>query len=129
AGGWADFALPDDGPDLFRVGDINQQALFPRVTAVIHHGGAGTTFAATRAGASQIIVPQIVDQPFWAARVEALGIGVSHDGPTPTAASLTAALKIALAPAVAGGAATVASQVRTDGAHVAARYLLGALDA
>lgn len=124
AGGWAGFTLPDAGEDLFLVGDVNQQALFPRVAAAIHHGGAGTTTAAARAGAPQIIVPQVVDQPFWAARVAALGLGVAHDGPTPTTDSLTAALATVLADQVRARAAATAPTIRSDGARVAARRLL-----
>lgn len=124
ASGWADFASPDDGPDCFRVDDINQQALFPRVAAAIHHGGAGTTVAAARAGAPQIIVPQIVDQPFWASRVASLGIGVAHDGPTPTTDTLTTALETVLRSEMAARAVTVAGDIRGDGATAAARWLL-----
>ncbi|MGH3865863.1 MAG: glycosyltransferase [Pseudonocardiaceae bacterium] len=43
--GWADLALIDDRDDCFGVGEVNQQALFGRVAAVVHHGGAGTTAA------------------------------------------------------------------------------------
>ena len=46
--GWADLALIDDRDDCFAVGEVNQQALFGRVAAVVHHGGAGTTTTATR---------------------------------------------------------------------------------
>lgn len=49
--------------------------LFPRVTAAVHHGGAGTTGAALRAGIPAVVVPFSADQPFWAARVAALGVG------------------------------------------------------
>lgn len=49
--------------------------LFPRVRAVVHHGGAGTTGAALRAGVPAIVVPFAMDQPFWGSRVEALGVG------------------------------------------------------
>lgn len=125
AGGWAGFTLPDDSPDALLVGDVNQQALFPRVAAAIHHGGAGTTTAAARAGAPQIIVPQVVDQPFWATRVAALGIGAAHDGPTPTVESLTQALEVVLTPGVRARAAETAPTIRRDGATVAARHLLG----
>jgi hypothetical protein len=51
--GWADLALIDDRDDCFAVGEVNQQALFGRVAAVVHHGGAGTTTTAARAGAPQ----------------------------------------------------------------------------
>ncbi|MGV9387261.1 glycosyltransferase [Nonomuraea sp. NPDC003707] len=122
--GWADLALIDDRDDCFVVGEVNQQALFRRVAAVVHHGGAGTTTTAARAGAPQVIVPQVADQPYWAGRVTALGIGTGHDGPTPTAESLSAALKIALAPETGARAAAVAETVRTDGAEQAAKLLL-----
>ena len=98
ARGWAGLAVIDDGDDCFVVGEVNQQALFRRVAAVVHHGGAGTTTTAARAGAPQVVVPQMADQPYWAGRVAELGIGAAHDGPTPTVESLAAALETALAP-------------------------------
>src|SRR5262249_21857234 len=96
ARGWADLALADGRDDCFAVGEVNQQALFRRVAAVVHHGGAGTTTTAARAGAPQVVVPQIADQPYWAGRVAGLGIGAAHDGPVPTTESLSAALRTAL---------------------------------
>ncbi|MFF8729254.1 glycosyltransferase [Streptomyces sp. NPDC015171] len=128
AGGWADLTLIDDRDDCFVVGEVNQQALFGRVAAVVHHGGAGTTTTATRAGAAQVVVPQAADQPYWAGRVAALGIGAAHDGPTPTFASLSAALSTALAPETRARAAAVAGRVRTDGTAVAARLLRDIMD-
>ncbi|MBB5934689.1 glycosyltransferase [Streptomyces zagrosensis] len=122
--GWADLALIDDRGDCFIVGEVNQQALFGRVAAVVHHGGAGTTTTATRAGAPQVVVPQAVDQPYWAGRVADLGIGVAHQGPTPTTESLSAALGTALAPETRARASAVAGTIRSDGAMVAARLLL-----
>jgi vancomycin aglycone glucosyltransferase len=124
ASGWADLARIDDRDDCFVVGEVNHQALFPRMAAVVHHGGAGTTTTATRAGAPQVVVPQIADQPYWAGRVAALGIGAAHDGPTPTIESLSAALNTALAPEVRARATEVAGLIRTDGATVAAKRLL-----
>jgi sterol 3beta-glucosyltransferase len=47
--------------------------LFPRTAAVVHHGGAGTTAAALRAGVPSVIVPHGNDQPGWARRVHELG--------------------------------------------------------
>ncbi|MFB9908992.1 glycosyltransferase [Allokutzneria oryzae] len=127
ARGWAGLTPVDDGDDCFVVGEVNQQALFRRVAAVVHHGGAGTTTTAARAGAPQVIVPQIADQPYWAARVAELGIGVAHDGRTPTVDSLSAALTTALTPEIRARAGAVASEVRGDGATVAAKLLLDAV--
>ena len=90
----------------------------------MHHGGAGTTTTAARAGAPQVVVPQMADQPYWAGRVADLGIGAAHDGPTPTFESLSAALATALAPETRARATAVAGMIRTDGATVAAKLLL-----
>lgn len=122
--GWADLALIDDRDDCLAIGEVNQQALFGRVAAVVHHGGAGTTTTAARAGAPQVVVPQIADQPYWAGRVAELGVGVAHDGPTPTAPSLSAALRTALSPETRARAVAVAGTIRADGAAAAANRLL-----
>jgi len=124
--GWAGLALVDDQDDCFVIGEVNQQALFPRVAAVIHHGGAGTTTVAARAGAPQLIVPQIGDQTYWAGRVWDLGIGAAHDGPMPTAESLSAALAAALNPGTRTRALALADSIVTDGALRAAKLLLAA---
>jgi vancomycin aglycone glucosyltransferase len=126
ARGWADLAAADGADDCLVVGEVNQQALFQRVAAVVHHGGAGTTTTAALAGVPQVVVPQIVDQPHWARRVAELGIGAAHEGAVPSAESLATALETALAPDVAARAKAVAPQVRTDGAAVAAQLLVGA---
>jgi vancomycin aglycone glucosyltransferase len=126
ARGWAGLAPIDDQDDCFAVGEVNQQALFGRVAAVVHHGGAGTTATAARAGAPQVVVPQAADQPYWAGRVAGLGIGAAHDGPVPATGSLSAALSTALAPRTRARAAAVAGTIRTDGAAAAATLLLDA---
>ncbi|SDO71214.1 UDP:flavonoid glycosyltransferase YjiC, YdhE family [Streptomyces sp. cf386] len=125
--GWADLSLIDDQGDCFAVGDVSHQALFGRVAAVVHHGGAGTTTTATRAGTPQVVVPQLADQPYWARRVAELGIGAAHEGPTPTFESLSASLATALAPETRARATAVARTIRTDGAAVAAELLLDSI--
>jgi len=124
--GWAELALVDDREDCFIVGEVNQQALFPRVAAVVHHGGAGTTTAAARAGSPQVVIPQIMDQHYWASRVWDLGIGAAHEGPTPTAESFSAAIEAALNPGTRTRALAVADTVVGDGAMRAAKRLLEA---
>jgi len=121
--GWAELVLVDDREDCFIVGEVNQQALFPRVAAVIHHGGAGTTTAAARAGSPQVVVPQIADQPYWAGRVRDLGIGSAHEGATPTAESLSTALEFALIPATRARALSIGATIQDDGAMRAASLL------
>lgn len=122
--GWAELALIDELDDCFIIGEVNQQALFPRVAVVVHHGGAGTTTAAARAGAPQVIVPQIGDQPYWAGRVWDLGIGSAHNGPTPTSESLSSALEAALSDGTRARALAVADTTVGDGAMRAARLLM-----
>ena len=126
ARGWADLTLTDDGDDCIGVGEVNQQALFCRVAAVVHHGGAGTTTTAARAGAPQVVIPQAADQPYWARRVAELGIGAAHEGPTPTVESLSDALETALSAETRARASAVAGTIRADGARVAATLLLDA---
>jgi vancomycin aglycone glucosyltransferase len=123
--GWADLALVDEGADCLAIGEVNQQALFGRVAAVVHHGGAGTTTAAARAGAPQVVIPQHYDQHYWAQRVARLEIGSAHVGSAPTTASLTRALEHGLEPNVATRARAVAGKMRADGAAVAARRVVG----
>ena len=122
--GWADLSLVDDGPDCLAIGEVNQQALFKRVAAVVHHGGAGTTTAAARAGAPQVVIPQHYDQHYWAQRVQQLGIGSAHAPAAPTTGSLTSALEHALQPDVVARARSIAAAVRSDGALIAAQRLI-----
>lgn len=121
--GWAEVSVADDEPDCISVGEVNQQALFQRVAAAVHHGGAGTTTAAARAGAPQVVLPQLYDQHYFARRVEQLGVGTAHPTAVPTTDSLTSALSQALRPDVADRAGLVADAVRADGAEVAAQRL------
>jgi vancomycin aglycone glucosyltransferase len=124
--GWADLSLLDDEPDCLSIGEVNQQALFKRVAAAVHHGGSGTTTTATRAGAPQVVIPQHFDQHYFAQRIRDLGIGTAHPPVVPTTDSLTAALSAALQPGVATRAQSIAAAVRTDGAEVAAQRLMAA---
>jgi vancomycin aglycone glucosyltransferase len=121
--GWADLELLDDAPDCIAIGDVSHDLLFPRVAAVVHHGGAGTTAAAARAGVPQVVTPMFSDQFYWANRIVDLGLGATTPHATMTEESLTASLREALHPTVEVRARTLAGQVRRDGAEVAARRL------
>jgi vancomycin aglycone glucosyltransferase len=122
--GWADLSLVDSEPDCLAIEEVNQQALFKRVAAVVHHGGAGTTTAAAMAGVPQVVVPQLYDQHYWAQRVHDLGIGTAHAAGTPAMGSLTSALERTLGPEVVVRAQSLAANVRRDGAHEAAQRLI-----
>jgi UDP:flavonoid glycosyltransferase YjiC (YdhE family) len=61
--------------DLLTVADVPHTWLFPRTAAVVHHGGAGTTAAALRAGVPSLVCPVFSDQPYWGERVSRLGAG------------------------------------------------------
>jgi sterol 3beta-glucosyltransferase len=61
--------------DSIVVGDVPHDWLLPSMAAVVHHAGAGTAAAGLRAGVPAVTVPVLADQPFWAARLAALGVG------------------------------------------------------
>jgi sterol 3beta-glucosyltransferase len=73
--GWGGLSKTDLPDTVFIVDSISHSWLFPRVAAVVHHGGAGTTSAGLRAGVPTIIIPFFGDQPFWGRRVSELGVG------------------------------------------------------
>lgn len=75
ATGWGGLARGTAGEDIFVLDAAPHDWLFPRMSAVVHHGGAGTTAAGLRAGKPTVICPFFGDQPFWGERVRALGVG------------------------------------------------------
>jgi vancomycin aglycone glucosyltransferase len=121
--GWSELSVVENDPDCLIVGEVNLLALFPRVAAIVHHGGAGTTTTAALAGVPQVVVPQVYDQHYFAQRVRELGIGCAHAAGAPGIDSLTDALEQALTPDVSGRAESVAAAMRRDGALIAAQHL------
>lgn len=75
ASGWGGLAASDLPDTIHTIDDAPHEWLFPRMVAVVHHGGSGTTAAGLRAGRPTIICPFIADQPFWGRRVEVPGVG------------------------------------------------------
>lgn len=71
-GGLSEIRLPDG---VYAAASLPFDWLFPRVAAAVHHGGAGTTAAALRAGIPSVVVPFGLDQPFWGRLVRQLGVG------------------------------------------------------
>jgi sterol 3beta-glucosyltransferase len=75
ATGWGGMNVLNVPANVFVLDSAPHSWLFPRMSAVVHHGGAGTTAEGLRAGKSTVIVPFIVDQLFWGKRVRELGAG------------------------------------------------------
>lgn len=93
--GWAGLGEGEHEAAIHVTGPVSHHALFPRVAAVVHHGGAGTTATAARAGRPQVILPpSLYDQAYWQHQVVARGIGVRAPRPQrATARTLAAALR------------------------------------
>ncbi|MBN1103917.1 MAG: glycosyltransferase family 1 protein [Deltaproteobacteria bacterium] len=64
-----------EGRDVFFIKGYPHLRLFPRMAAVIHHGGAGTTASSAASGVPQIVVPHVLDQYYWGHRVHAARLG------------------------------------------------------
>ncbi len=112
-GGLKERTLPET---VFMLDQAPHDWLFPRVAAVVHHGGAGTTAAGLRAGKPTIIVPFVADQPFWGRIVHELGAGPA---PIPqkrlTAETLSQAIGIAVGDAdMQRKAAEIGAKLRAE---------------
>jgi sterol 3beta-glucosyltransferase len=107
-------------PDAHLAGDIPHSWLFPKMAAVVHHGGAGTTGAALRAGRPSVVVPLTADQAFWARRVSRLGAG-----PPPLSASRLTSATLAAAIHVALTDPSVETRARELGRQIAAEDGVG----
>jgi hypothetical protein len=73
--GWSDLGGDFDDDNIFFVGDCPHEWLFPRMAAVVHHGGAGTTACGLKNGIPTTIVPFFGDQPFWGHMCASAGVG------------------------------------------------------
>ncbi len=73
--GWGGLSSADLPDTVFKLESVPHEWLFPRVAAVVHHGGAGTTATGLRAGVPTVVVPFFGDQTFWGLRVAAVGAG------------------------------------------------------
>jgi len=72
--GWSKITSSMLPKNVFVVGHMPHTWLFPRTSMVIHHGGAGTTHTASRAGVPSVVLPFGADQPFWAGRLASVGV-------------------------------------------------------
>lgn len=93
------------------VAAVNHSAVFPRCRTVVHHGGAGTTAAALRAGIPSLILWQWLDQPLWAAAVQQLEVGFGRRFWDTTGQTLVADLQLLASPQYAVRARGVANRM------------------
>ncbi|KAE9377675.1 glycosyltransferase family 1 protein [Stipitochalara longipes BDJ] len=105
-----------DKPEgVFMLGNCPHDWLFQHVSAVVHHGGAGTTAAGIALGRPTVIVPFFGDQPFWGAMVARAGAGPS---PIPykylTANGLAEAILMALKPETLERARELGEKIREE---------------
>ncbi|KAG5987453.1 hypothetical protein E4U52_007539, partial [Claviceps spartinae] len=123
--GWGGLGAEDGGnpESIFMLGNVPHDWLFERVSAVVHHGGAGTTATGIKAGKPTLIVPFFGDQPFWGAM-----IAKANAGPEPilykdlTAEKLAEAIKICLEPNTLARAAEPGTKITEEaGTDVGAR--------
>ncbi len=116
ATGWGGLqagALPET---IFQIDQAPHDWLFPRVAAVVHHGGAGTTAAGLRAGRPTVICSFMGDQPFWGQRVYELGVGSQHIPQKQlTAQKLAAAIReVTTKPAIRQNAEALGANIRAE---------------
>jgi UDP:flavonoid glycosyltransferase YjiC (YdhE family) len=123
--GWARLGADTSPAGVLFVGPEPHNRLLPRCAAVVHHGGAGTTHAAARAGVPQVVMPYLLDQHFWAHRARLAGISpraVRRHGGDPE--PLTRAVRQCLEDeALRGRARELAPRIATDGAARAAELI------
>lgn len=102
------------------VGAVNYATVFPHCRAVVHHGGAGTTAAALRAGIPMVLLWDVADQPFWAAQVIRMEVGRARRLSSTTRDSLVTDLGKVLAPRFSARARAIAGRMITAGDSVTA---------
>jgi UDP:flavonoid glycosyltransferase YjiC (YdhE family) len=103
--GWSGLGSGPIPENVFLLGNVPHDWLFPKVSCVVHHGGAGTTATGIQAGKPTVIVPFFGDQMFWGSMIARAGAGPR---PIPykhlTATNLAAAIQSALDPGVESNA-------------------------
>ncbi len=131
ATGWSGMSKLETLPEnIFMLESVPHSWLFPRMAAVVHHGGAGTTAAGLRAGVPSIIIPSGTDQFAWGRRVHELGVGAK---PIPrkqlTAEKLAAALQVALTKDVRDRARELGAKIQSEnGVAVAAKIIVACVE-
>ena len=114
-------------PDILFVDRAEHDAVFPLCSAVVHHGGAGTAHAASRAGCPSIVVEHVTDQAFWGGVLHRAGLAppMLHRR-TVTAAKLARAIRAALdSPSMREAASRIGESMRQEDGVTRAIELIG----
>ena len=116
--GWGGLGDEGNTPDsIYMLENTPHDWLFPRVSAVVHHGGAGTTAIGLKCGKPTMIVPFFGDQPFWGAMVARAGAGAHEATPYKklTADVLAEGIQQCLTPEAKEAAETIANSIAEEG--------------
>lgn len=116
--GWGGLGDEDNVPNnIYMLENTPHDWLFPRVSAVVHHGGAGTTAIGLKCGKPTMIVPFFGDQPFWGAMVARAGAGAHEAIPYKrlTADKLAEGINQCLSPEAKTAAEKLAEDIAEDG--------------
>lgn len=113
--GWSNLPIGGDA-QLFRVGVVNYEALFPRCAAAVHHGGAGTAHASMRAGVPTLVCSVLADNHYWGVRFRRLGVGDTFAFKALTKARLANGLRRVLAPEMRTAAQRLGARLRQENA-------------
>ncbi|WP_413163090.1 glycosyltransferase [Capilliphycus salinus ALCB114379] len=128
---WSGMTKLDRIPDnIFMLESAPHAWLFPRMSAVVHHGGAGTTAAGLRAGVPSILIPHANDQFAWGRRVYELGVGAK---PIPrkklTSEKLSAAITSVLTTEIQQEAKILGKKIQSEnGVEVAVQVITRCLE-
>ncbi|XP_042481246.1 sterol 3-beta-glucosyltransferase UGT80B1-like isoform X1 [Macadamia integrifolia] len=120
--GWGDLGILEEASEnVFLLEDCPHDWLFPQCSAVVHHGGAGTTATGLRAGCPTTIVPFFGDQFFWGDRVHQIGVGPAQIPISElTIESLSNAITFMLQPEVKARAMELAKKIENEDGVAAA---------
>ncbi|MCA1012041.1 glycosyltransferase [Halobacillus halophilus] len=125
ATGWNSTEDIEETENMYFIESVPHSWLFPKLSGVVHHGGAGTTAAAFRAGIPSFVIPHGNDQYAWGKRTEELGVGPS---PVPrkklTVENLAEGIREMQGEGIKSNAYTLGKNIQLEnGAGDAARYI------